>query len=116
MSPQLDQVQEFARQSLTTFVSASALVLVGCQDSCGEMEPSLGLSQAEVAECSNSNKKLSKDSGTGSDIEQDSLHGMYLHMDETQIQVCVCMRVRARVCMCSVCVYVCVCVQVVMYV
>ena len=34
-------------------------------------------SQAEVAECSNSNKRLSKDSGTGSDIEQDSLRGMY---------------------------------------
>ena len=32
MSPQLGQVQELARQSLTTFVSASVLVLAGCQD------------------------------------------------------------------------------------
>ena len=47
------------------------------EECCGEMEPSLGISQAEVAECSNSNKRLSKDSGTGSDIEQDSLRGMY---------------------------------------
>ena len=47
------------------------------EECCGEMEPSLGISQAEVAECSNSNKKLSKDSGTGSDIEQDSLRVMY---------------------------------------
>ena len=45
------------------------------EECCGEMEPSL--SQAEVAECSNSNKRLSKDSGMGSDIEQDSLRGMY---------------------------------------
>ena len=53
------------------------------------MEPSLGLFQAEVAECSNSNKRLSKDSGTGSDTEQGAW---------------------------CVCVCVCVCVQVVMYV
>ena len=75
------------------------------------MEPSLGLSQAEVAECSNSNKRLSKDSGTGSDIEQDSLRGMYSrkssHGRNSDSGVCV----RACVCMCSVvCVCVCVCV------
>ena len=74
----------------------------GC---CGEMEPSMGLSQAEVAECSNNNKTLSKDSGTGSDIEQDSPRGMYSrkssHGRNSDSGMCVC---------------VCVCVQVVMYV
>ena len=70
------------------------------------MEPSLGLSQAEVAECSNSNKRLSKDSGTGSDIEQDSLRGMYSRKSShgrnsdsgVCVCVCVCVCVRVRAC------------------
>ena len=70
----------------------------------------MGLSQAEVAECSNSHKRLSKDSGTGSDIEQDSLRGMYCRKSShgrnsdsgACVCMCVCMSVCAGGCVCMI--------------
>ena len=61
-----------------------------------------------------SSRRLSKDSGTGSDIEQDSLRGMYITWTKLRFRcvLCVCVCVCACVCVCvRVCVCVCVCVS-----